>query len=120
MAIDRSLEYKPAGMRSLMIISMSTCLVMIISTNESSAVAGAAAGTAMFAAHTLSAFGIIGAGIIVGNKGSRQSFATAISIWLAAIIGLTIGAGMYFTGIIAAVFSYLIYGYSRRFFGEDF
>lgn len=47
--------------------------------------------------------GFIGAGTIIHNKGSIQGLTTAATLWLVACIGLSIGMGSYYIGIIAGI-----------------
>lgn len=51
------------------------------------------------AAQVLSGIGFLGAGAIIQSKGSIRGLTTAACIWIVAVIGLAVGAGMYFTAI---------------------
>lgn len=51
------------------------------------------------AAQVLSGIGFLGAGAIIQSKGSIRGLTTAACIWVVAVIGLAIGAGMYFTAV---------------------
>ena len=47
--------------------------------------------------------GFLGAGAIIQMKGSVRGLTTAAGIWMAACIGLAVGAGMYLVSIIATI-----------------
>ena len=51
----------------------------------------------------VSGVGFLGAGAIIQMKGSVRGLTTAAGIWMAACIGLAVGAGMYLISIIATL-----------------
>ena len=51
----------------------------------------------------MSGVGFLGAGAIIQMKGSVRGLTTAAGIWMAACIGLAVGAGMYLISIIATI-----------------
>ncbi len=55
------------------------------------------------AAQVVSGVGFLGAGAIIQMKGAVRGLTTAAGIWMAACIGLAVGAGMYLISIIATL-----------------
>lgn len=60
------------------------------------------------AAQVLSGIGFLGAGAIIQSKGSIRGLTTAACIWVVAVIGLTIGAGMYLTAILTTLLTLFV------------
>ncbi len=55
------------------------------------------------AAQVLTGVGFLGAGAIAKGKGSVQGLTTAACIWVISVIGLAVGAGLYFGAVIATL-----------------
>jgi len=94
--IERRKRGKGAGIRTHMVVSLASALMMIVSAN----VGGE---PTRIAAQVVSGIGFLGAGMIYFNKGAINGLTTAAGIWATAGIGLAIGAGLYFIGIVTAV-----------------
>jgi putative Mg2+ transporter-C (MgtC) family protein len=61
------------------------------------------------AAQVVAGVGFLGAGTIIKDKrGFVRGLTTAAGLWVAAAIGLMIGAGMYASGIMSALLSFVI------------
>ncbi len=60
------------------------------------------------AAQVLSGIGFLGAGAIIQSHGSVHGLTTAACIWVMAVIGLAVGAGMYIPAAIATVITLFI------------
>ncbi len=93
---ERQSRNKAAGLRTHILVSLGSCLVMILSLAVYSKVQGLTnADPARLAAQVVSGIGFLGAGSIMAN---RQGFTvtgltTAASLWVVAAIGLATGAG---------------------------
>ena len=89
---------KPAGMRTLALISVGACLFTVVS------VYGFEVEPARVAAGIVTGIGFIGAGSIMRRgEGIVEGLTTAATIWTVAGIGLAAGAGLYLIAVVAAV-----------------
>jgi putative Mg2+ transporter-C (MgtC) family protein len=59
------------------------------------------------AAQIVTGIGFLGAGVIIRQGATIVGVTTAASIWVAAAIGLAVGAGLYVVGLVAALISVL-------------
>ncbi|AFG36794.1 MgtC/SapB family protein [Spirochaeta africana] len=99
---ERERHSQPAGLRTHMLICMGAALVMVLSaglTTQFPTEQGADPGR--IAAQVISGIGFIGGGAILRLRGSVKGITTAASLWVAAGLGLTVGAGMYATAVLA-------------------
>jgi putative Mg2+ transporter-C (MgtC) family protein len=62
---------------------------------------------ARLAAGVLAGMGFLGAGVIMRHGNNIQGVTTASVLWLAAIIGLTIGGGYYILGAVSTILALL-------------
>jgi putative Mg2+ transporter-C (MgtC) family protein len=92
----------PVGLRTNMVISISSCLFTILSIESFPAV-GPSRDTARIAAQVVTGVGFLGAGALLQSKGHIRGLTTAATIWLVAAIGMAVGAGAYFLGIFTTV-----------------
>jgi len=102
--IERRRKGQIAGMRTFALISMGATLAMLISIYIPQEYLGLKNGDpGRIAAQVVSGVGFLGAGAIIQMKGSVRGLTTAAGIWMAACIGLSVGAGMYAISIIATL-----------------
>lgn len=102
--IERRRKGQIAGMRTFALISMGATLAMLISIYIPQVYFGLKNGDpGRIAAQVVSGIGFLGAGAIIQMKGSVRGLTTAAGIWMAACIGLAVGAGMYLISIIATL-----------------
>lgn len=102
--IERRRKGQIAGLRTFALISMGATLVMLISIYIPQVYLGLKNGDpGRIAAQVVSGVGFLGAGAIIQMKGSVRGLTTAAGIWMAACIGLAVGAGMYLISIIATL-----------------
>ncbi len=100
---ERKLRFKEAGMRTHAIVSLGSCLLMLVSLSIEGSDKG------RIAAQIVSGIGFLGAGMIMfKNQGGIQGLTTAAGIWVTAGIGMAIGNGMYLLGIGGAVLMILV------------
>lgn len=100
---ERSKVHKPAGLRTHILVSLGSCLFMILSIKFFDDPARIAAGV-------VSGIGFIGAGTIIAERRERTrivGITTAASLWVTAAIGMAVGMGEY---ILAAFTALLTYG----------
>ena len=111
---ERYSASKEVGVRTHAVVSLASCLLMIIS--QYGFVGAERFDAARIAAQAVSGIGFLGAGIIFVQRGTIQGLSTAAGMWATSAIGLAIGAGMYILGIFSAVLVYVIQFYLYRLF----
>lgn len=101
--IEREASNRPAGFRTHILVSVGSTLMMLVSIN------GATNGgdSTRIAAQVVSGIGFLGAGTILRNGNTIKGLTTAASLWVCAGIGLAIGQGFYFAGIITTLIAFL-------------
>jgi putative Mg2+ transporter-C (MgtC) family protein len=103
---QRERANKPAGLRTLSLISIGAALFTVIS------MYGFDGGTdiSRVAANIVTGVGFIGAGVIfhVGRGDILVGLTTAASVWVVAAIGMAAGAGMYLLSAVVAVITVII------------
>lgn len=100
--IEREYKGKPAGMRTNMLISLGSALIMILSI-EVAREAGSPADPGRIAAQVVTGVGFLGAGTIIRSRVSVAGLTTAATVWFVAALGLVIGAGQFVVAGVATV-----------------
>jgi putative Mg2+ transporter-C (MgtC) family protein len=93
---ERERAEKPAGFRTLLLVSVGAALFTITSIYGF----GATSDPSRVAAGIVVGIGFIGAGTILRGEGVVVGLTTAATIWTVAAIGLAVGVGLY---LVAAV-----------------
>jgi putative Mg2+ transporter-C (MgtC) family protein len=88
--LEREFRDKAAGFRTVMFICMGSTLFTIISIRF-----GSGSDPARIAAQIVTGVGFLGAGAILRDSGRVLGLTTAAITWLAAAIGMGVGAGQY-------------------------
>src|SRR3989338_1403757 len=102
LGIERRRAGKPAGLRTLSLVSSSCTL------------AGVAGMTAFpndvsrIIQGMLTGIGFLGAGLIISHRGTVFGLTTAATIWTTAIIGIAIGLGEFTLALAAFAITYLV------------
>ncbi len=100
---ERTNRGKGAGIRTHIIVSLASCLMMLVSKYGFSDMQVLGDGSRI-AAQVVSGVGFLGAGMIYFNgRHSVKGLTTAAGIWATSGIGLSIGAGMYSMGILTSL-----------------
>ena len=97
---ERKMRFKEAGVRTHAMVSVGSCLIMLVSKFGFSE--GTADG-ARIAAQIVSGIGFIGAGMILYKQQALQGLTTAAGIWTTAGVGMAVGAGMWVLALGATV-----------------
>lgn len=107
--LNRESSKRPAGLRTHVLVCVSSTLVMLISifmferfnniTNLQPDRLGA---------QVISGIGFLGAGTILREGSSVKGLTTAASLWAVACVGLAIGVGFYLGGILLTIFVLII------------
>ena len=104
--LERSKRQKEAGVRTHCIIACTSAMFMILSKYAFVDLVGVAglrgADPARIAAQVVSGISFLGAGVIFKNGNSIRGLTTAAGMWGTAAVGMAIGAGMYWVGLIEA------------------
>lgn len=97
LGLERELKDKAAGLKTISVICMGSCLFTILSVKSGSEYTDGA----RIASYIVSGIGFLGAGVIFKEGSSVSGLTTASIIWIAAAIGMSIGFGEYY---LAALF----------------
>ena len=103
---ERETRLKTAGIRTHIIVSLGSALMMIISKYglwRRPAVKNIGLDPSRIAAGIVTAVGFIGAGVIFVRNQTISGVTTAAGIWATVGIGMAIGSGMYIIGIVTTV-----------------
>ncbi|MBF8982092.1 MgtC/SapB family protein [Lutibacter sp. B2] len=97
--IEREAHNRPAGLRTHILVTVGSALIMLVSMHGFIGLGG---DPARLAAQVVSGIGFLGAGTIMVQGSSIHGLTTAASLWVCGCIGLAIGNGYYLGGLITA------------------
>ena len=106
--IEREFRDKPAGLRTLVLISAGACIFSMISM----LVGGTTVDQGRIAAQVVTGVGFLGAGSILRSTKSIYGLTTAATIWIVAALGMACGFGhflMALVGTVATLFVLLLF-----------
>jgi len=109
--LERQRLDKAAGLRTHMLVSVGSALVMIVSAYGFDQVlqpGRVALDPSRVAAQVVSGIGFLGAGTIVVRKQSVHGLTTAASIWAVAGIGMAAGGALYLAATVATLLMLVI------------
>jgi len=108
--IEREATGKEAGVRTLALVSIASCLFTILSVESLSSegdplriIAGIATGV-----------GFLGAGVIIFRRDHIEGLTTAATLWLVAALGCAVGFGWYFLAFFVAILAFFILYFLRK------
>jgi putative Mg2+ transporter-C (MgtC) family protein len=111
--LERETSHKPAGLRTNILICVSSAMMMILAGLFGGQ--GASGQEAMrVAAGVITGVGFLGAGAIIQSRGAVHGLTTASVIWAVAGLGLVIGSGYYLIAVIFTVMVVLILVFLRK------
>ena len=100
LGLEREKKKRAAGLRTYMLVCVGSCLIML--TNQYIYQITGAGDPMRLGAQVISGIGFLGAGTIMVRKHSQVvGLTTAAGLWTTACIGLALGAGFYWPGIVA-------------------
>lgn len=102
---ERKNRNKEAGMKTHAIVALGSALIMIVSKGFAD-IPGADA--ARIAAQIVSGIGFLGAGIIFVRNNVVSGLTTAAGIWATSGIGMAIGSGNYYIGVMSTILMIVI------------
>ena len=107
--LQREIEGKPAGVRTYGLVAIGAATftaVGIVAFGQGDPVS-------RVAAQIITGIGFLGAGTILHMKDRVLGLTTAAGLWVAAAVGMAVGAGMYLIGIGTAVAVFLLLQFLR-------
>ena len=122
--LEREIHGRPAGIRTYLILSLGTALLMVLS--EYILVAypirypelGLQGDPGRIAGQAITGIGFLGGGVIIRYKDSIRGLTTAACVWLVCSVGLAVGAGFYLLGVAVTLLTLLaligLKAYERR------
>jgi putative Mg2+ transporter-C (MgtC) family protein len=111
--LERQLHKRTAGLRTHILVSLGSCLIMLTSIYVFDIYKGVAnVDPARIAAGVITGIGFLGAGTIIRENEGVRGLTTAASLWVVAGIGLAVGCGfkraaIYTTVIVVIVLFFL-------------
>lgn len=107
--MERQFRRREAGMRTFTLICMGSTAAMLISIWIPQIYPNFLNGDpGRIAAQVLTGIGFLGAGAIMQSHGSIHGLTTAACIWVMAVIGLGVGAGMFIPAGLATLFTLIV------------
>jgi putative Mg2+ transporter-C (MgtC) family protein len=105
--VERDFHGHEAGLRTNMMIAISSCLFTILSIEAFPLLpeTGGFRDTARVAAQIVVGVGFLGAGAVIQARDRVRGLTTAATIWLVAAVGMAIGTGAYIAGIFTTIFA---------------
>ena len=100
--IERKHFNKPAGIRTLMFVSVGSALFTIFSDSFTSS------DYSRIASGIVTGIGFLGAGTIFQSKNSVKGLTTAASMWVVAAIGMAAGLGEYIVTLVVTIMVMMI------------
>lgn len=97
--LEREVKNRPAGLRTHVLVSLGSALVMLISIDGFNGVGD----PARLAAQVVTGVGFLGAGTIMKTGSDIKGLTTAASLWVCSGIGLAIGNGYYLGGAVTTI-----------------
>lgn len=99
---ERDIHGKPAGIRTHMLVSVSTCLLTLVSIEQFPL------DSARITAQIVTGIGFIGAGAIIASQEGVVGLTTAAGVFMTAAVGIATGTGSYTLAFVATILSVFI------------
>lgn len=115
--LEREIRLKGAGIRTHLIVSFASCMMMLVSKygfSDLLACESVKLDPSRIAAGIVTAIGFLGAGTIFSRGRGVTGLTTAAGLWATVGIGMTVGAGMYSISVFGTVFIVVIQAALRR------
>lgn len=97
--LEREFRDKPAGLRTLVLISLGACVFAMVS----ELIQGQFVDKTRIAAQVVTGVGFLGAGSILRSTKNVYGLTTAASIWMVAALGIACGFGLYHIAAVGAL-----------------
>ncbi len=110
LGIQRSISHKSAGMRTFSLVSLGSCLLIIIGELVKAPYIGGAAFLPMqIPAAIITGIGFLGAGLIILKEDKLQGLTTAAGLWVSCGIGIAVGFRFFLLAIVTALLTLFIF-----------
>ena len=126
LGLERELSDKPAGLRTHMLVTEGAALFMVASLLLADKFGGGPNAISLdptrIAAGIVTGIGFLGGGAILQSHDRVKGITTAADIWVAAAIGLLVGAGFYIVavgGVVIAVVTLAGLTFPERWLGRS-
>jgi uncharacterized membrane protein YhiD involved in acid resistance len=96
LGLERERRERPAGLRTHILVTVTTCLVVLVGLASASA-----DNAGRIAQGVVTGIGFLGAGTIMRHGDVVRGLTTAASVWAAASIGVAVGFGAYLGAVVA-------------------
>lgn len=107
--LEREYHNHPAGLRTFTLITLASTLAMIVSIWVCQTNMNLHNGDpGRIAAQVLTGVGFIGAGLIIKHTEGVSGITTAACVFIAAVIGLAVGVGMYLTASVVTALTVIL------------
>lgn len=101
---------QPAGMRTFGLVSLGSCLLIVMSNYVDHAYLGVLNFDPMrLAAGIITGIGFLGAGIIIFKNDTVHGVTTAAGIWISSAVGMAVGFGLYSIAIFTTLLTILTF-----------
>ncbi len=114
--LEREWHRRHAGLRTHIMVSLGSCLIMLTSLYVFDIYKSqAAVDPSRIAAGVITGIGFLGAGTIIRAREGVRGLTTASSLWVCSGIGLAVGCGFYTASVYATFLSLAVLLILRRF-----
>lgn len=125
LGLERNIHGRPAGLRTHLLVSLGSATFTVISVQI--AIAAYANGflnsdPSRISAQVVTGIGFLGAGVIIKDGVNVRGLTTAASLWVAAAIGMSAGAGLLLVALsitIIAIASLLFFQRIEKYYRKD-
>ncbi len=109
LGLERTLAHKVAGVRTYGLVSMGSCLFILIARYVITVAQNTAYDPLRMAAAIIMGIGFLCGGVIIFKDSTLQGLTTAAGLWVAAGIGMAIGYGLVILAIFATVTTLVVF-----------
>lgn len=107
--LERELHRRTAGLRTHILVSMGSCLIMLTSLYVFAIYKDQVPlDPTRIAAGVITGIGFLGAGTIMRERAGVKGLTTAASLWVVAGVGLAVGCGFYPAAIFATLLTLVV------------
>lgn len=112
--IERTLANKTAGMRTYAMVSLGSCIFIIISVMVISKFLNPSSINILATSSAvITGIGFIGAGLMIAQNDKIIGLTTAAGLWVSAGVGMASGFGLFTLAIIATIASLFIFTFEK-------
>jgi len=107
--LERQMHRRNAGLRTHILVSLGSCLIMLTSLHVFDIYRGIASlDPSRIAAGVITGIGFLGAGTIIRDREGVRGLTTAASLWVVAAIGLAVGCGFNRAAVFATLLTLVV------------